>query len=151
MKRAWIVILIPVLLSCHRAPRISDPIAVVLETAHRMTGTPYRYGGRSASGFDCSGLVWYCYDRAGVVVPTDTDHQRKAGSKATGRWKIGKLKAGDLLFFRIDRMFGSPNHVGIYVGNNRMIHASTSRGVVVDDLENTYWKDHFTYARRILK
>lgn len=151
MRKAWILLLIPILLSCHKAPRISNPVAVVLDTAHQMKGVSYRYGGRNPNGFDCSGLVWYCYDRAGIVVPIDTDHLRKAGSKVTGRWNIGKLKRGDLMFFRVDRMFGRPNHVGIYVGNNRMIHASTSRGVVLDSLDNEYWKAHFTYARRIIK
>jgi len=151
MKRAWIFMVLLALTACHRAPETVNPLAVVLDTAHRCAGTPYRYGGRSTGGFDCSGLVWYCYDRAGIVIPVDTDHQRKAGDKVTGSWKPRKFEPGDLLFFRIDRMFGRPNHVGIYVGHNRMIHASSSRGVVVDDLENSYWEEHFTYARRIIK
>lgn len=151
MRRAWILLFVLLLTGCHTKPETANPVAVVLQTAHNAVGTQYRYGGRNTGGFDCSGLVWYCYDRAGIVLPVDTEHQRDAGNKVTGRWKLRKLKPGDLLFFRIDRLMGRPNHVGIYIGHNRMIHASSSRGVVVDDLANPYWKKHFTYARRIVK
>jgi len=134
---------------CHKAPAVRDPVQVVLETGHALKGTPYRYGGRSPAGFDCSGFVWYCYNRAGLVVPATTDTLRKAGKKVTGRFKPEKWKPGDLLFFKIDKIFGRPNHVGIYAGHDRMLHASTSRGVVLDDLNNPYWKKRFVYARRI--
>lgn len=140
------------LAACHRQQGYyANPAAVVVSTAHDLTGSPYRYGGRSPEGFDCSGLVWYCYRKAGIVVPATTDDQRKAGEKVTGRWKLKKLQPGDLLFFRVERWLGKPNHVGIYVGNGRMIHASTSRGVVLDSLDNVYWEDSFTYARRIIR
>lgn len=143
---------IPILTGCHRGPDYyANPIAVVMQTASSMKGTPYRYGGRSPKGFDCSGFAWYCYHRAGLTIPTTTDLQRKSGDKVARSLKFSKLKEGDLLFFKINKFFGRPNHVGIYAGHNHMIHASPSRGIVLEDLDNHYWKKHFVYARRIVE
>ncbi len=151
MKKLALFTLLIMLTGCHKEAYYTNPAAVVVSTAHALTGTPYRYGGRSPEGFDCSGLVWYCYRKAGIVVPVTTDDLRDAGKKVTGRWKLSKLEPGDVLFFRVERWLGKPNHVGIYVGNGRMVHASTSRGVVLDSLDNEYWEDSFTYARRIIR
>ncbi|NOZ13300.1 MAG: C40 family peptidase [Acidobacteria bacterium] len=146
-----LLILLTFMAACHKKPYYSNPITVVLNTAASLQGTPYRYGGRNPRGFDCSGFAWYCYDRAGIVIPATTKQQRKAGKKIARSLKFSKLKPGDLLFFKMKKIFGHPNHVGIYAGHKRMYHASSSRGVVLENLNNRFWKKHFSYARRIVK
>ena len=106
--------------------------ARVLATAERYLGVRYRYGGATPqSGFDCSGLVQYVFARNGVDLPRTSRLQAQAGVAAPET--VDSLRPGDLMLFaskgsRID-------HVAIYVGNNRMLHASAGAGkVVYDDL-----------------
>lgn len=114
------------------------------EYARGMVGKPYRYGGNSPSGFDCSGLVQYSYSRAGLPVPRTTRSQRQS-SVAIGSQA---LRAGDLLFFNQEGQKSS--HVGIYVGDGRFVHApSSGKRVRVDKLDARYWQKHFAGARRI--
>lgn len=120
----------------------------VLIGAMSLVGTPYHWGGNSPQGgFDCSGLVQYVFaEQARLQLPRTTRAQsRLSGSKL----KRGKLRGGDLVFFR----GGSRriSHVGIYVGDKRFVHAPTSGGTVrLDSLDNPYWKKHFRYGRRVL-
>ena len=109
-----------------------------------MVGKPYRYGGSSPSGFDCSGLVLYSYKNAGVALPHSTDKQRSASRPV----KVAELRRGDLLFFNQEgKKFG---HVGIYVGNGKFVHApSSGKSVRSDRLDSPYWKKHLSEARRI--
>lgn len=89
----------------------------VAHTAYDMLGTPYRYGGDTPRGFDCSGLVYYAYRRAGVTVPRDTVQQ----FRHTRTVSLRHLRPGDLLFFRLAGRRVS--HVGIYIGDGKFIHA----------------------------
>ena len=109
-----------------------------------MVGKPYKYGGASPSGFDCSGLVMYSYRQAGRSLPHNTDRQR-----ATSRpVKVSELRRGDLLFFNQEGK--KHGHVGIYVGNGKFVHApSSGKSVRSDRLDSPYWKKHLTEARRI--
>lgn len=91
----------------------------VVATAHRQVGIPYVYGGESRRGFDCSGLVQYVYGKAGVQLPRTADHQFKYGTPV----KIGQAKPGDLMFFNTGGGSGMVTHVGIYMGNQHMLHA----------------------------
>ncbi len=112
--------------------------------AQDMIGKPYRYGGNSPSGFDCSGLVQYSYSRAGIEVPRTTRSQRKSGVSINSQ----SLRAGDLMFF--DQEGRKSSHVGIYIGDGRFVHApSSGKHVRVDRLDAKYWKKHFAGARRI--
>jgi cell wall-associated NlpC family hydrolase len=112
--------------------------------AQNMIGKPYRYGGNSPAGFDCSGLVQYSYSRAGLPIPRTTRSQRKS-SVAVGS---ESLRAGDLIFF--DQEGRKSSHVGIYIGDGRFVHApSSGKKVRVDTLDTTYWKKHYGGARRI--
>lgn len=112
-------------------------------TAVSMLGKPYRYGGYSPKGFDCSGLVYYSYSRAGIQVPRSSEAQRKAARPISSN----NLRKGDLLFFDQD---GKPSsHVAIYVGDGNFVHApSTGKRVRIDRLHDAYWKKHFVDARR---
>lgn len=106
----------------------------ILASAERLIGTPYRLGGESPDGVDCSGLVQYAYSRAGVRVP------RTAAQQFQGGRSQRKVLPGDLLFFRTDGS-GAVSHVGIYAGNGQMIHASSSSGQVRKvSLNQRYWK-----------
>ena len=113
-------------------------------TARKMVGKPYRYGGNSPSGFDCSGLVQYSYDRAGVSVPRTTRSQLKAGTPVAAH----SLRKGDLVFF--DQEGRKYSHVGIYIGDGRFVHApSSGKKVRIDRLDKSYWEKHFVAARRM--
>jgi murein DD-endopeptidase len=109
-----------------------------------MVGKPYRYGGSSPKGFDCSGLVMYSYKNAGVALPHGTDKQRSMSRSI----KVAELRRGDLLFFNQEgKKYG---HVGIYVGDGRFVHApSSGKSVRSDRLDSPYWKKHLSEARRI--
>jgi len=108
----------------------------------RYEGAPYRYGGTSASGFDCSGFIATAFDEAlGRQLPRTTS-QMLASGNVVGR---DQLQAGDLVFFRIK---GKDQHAGIYMGGNSFIHASTSIGVTRSSLNGYYWRDRFSQARR---
>lgn len=144
-----ILILLAVILGgCATEPSIDSPGGGVGAEASRiavsMVGKPYRYGGYSpAKGFDCSGLVYFSFKRAGINVPRSTHAQRKQSRKVSG----SHLSRGDLLFF--DQEGKSSSHVGIYLGNNRFVHApSSGKRVRVDTFTDSYWQHHFVDARR---
>ena len=112
--------------------------------AAQMVGKPYRYGGSSPTGFDCSGLILYSYKQAGVALPHNTEAQRKAARPV----KVGDLRRGDLLFF--DQEGKKNSHVGIYLGEGRFVHApSSGKAVRSDRLDNPYWKKHLSETRRL--
>jgi cell wall-associated NlpC family hydrolase len=108
-----------------------------------MVGKPYRYGGNSPNGFDCSGLVQYSYSRVGINIPRTTRSQLNAGTTVSRT----SLRAGDLVFF--DQEGRKFSHVGIYIGDGRFVHApSSGKRVRINNLNERYWKKHFTAARR---
>ena len=125
--------------------RASDETALkAVGNAGQMIGKPYRYGGDTPAGFDCSGLVRYSYGRIGISMPRATSAQRSA----TTLISVRSLRPGDLLFF--DQEGKKASHVGIYVGDGRFIHAPSTGGHVrTDSLGADYWKKHFVEARRV--
>jgi cell wall-associated NlpC family hydrolase len=128
-------------------PPAADPAqAQALTIARHLVGTPYHYGGDDpASGFDCSGLVYYSHKVAGLPVPRTT-RQQFAATYPVGR---DALAPGDLVFFRIGRR-GKIAHVGIYVGDDEFVHSpSTGKRVQVSDLTNPYWAKRFIRGGRI--
>ena len=110
--------------------------------ALQQVGTPYRYGGNSPSGFDCSGLVQYSYANAGKVVPRTTGGLWQELAPVDNR----DMRAGDLLFFSIA---GKMSHVGLYLGGGRFVHAPSSGKVVsVETLSSDYYRRAFIRAGR---
>ena len=121
-------------------------IKTVLQKALALLGTPYRWGGTEPDkGFDCSGLVGYVFRNAlGVELPRVSRDMAKNGRLITDR---AQLTAGDLVFFG---RRGRVNHVGIYVGEGRFVHApSRGKDVTVSSLEQGYWSGRFLQARRL--
>lgn len=114
----------------------------VTAVAKKYIGVPYKYGGSTPSGFDCSGFVKYSYNKVGEELPRTTSDMYKKGKKISKK----KLKKGDLVFFTTYKKGAS--HVGIYIGNNKFIH-SASNGVRIDELSNSYWKSKYYGAKRI--
>ncbi|HKK72986.1 MAG TPA: C40 family peptidase [Candidatus Krumholzibacteria bacterium] len=118
---------------------------VVVESARTFLGAPYRYGGDDTGGIDCSGLVVRSFGAAGVSMP------RTAAAQAAAGYHVGRpdLRAGDLVLFAGSG--GSVGHVGIWIGGGRFIHASSSRGVVVEQLATRWFADRFVGGRRVLR
>ncbi len=112
----------------------------VVAVAKQYVGAPYRWGGSSPSGFDCSGLVRYVYAQVGVSLPHNAAQQYRLGT-AVAR---DDLAPGDLVFF--DHL----RHNGIYVGAGRFIHArQTGRRVTIASLDDEWYSSHFVGGRRI--
>ena len=121
-----------------------DHHALYLEAAEWL-GTPYRNGGQSRRGTDCSGFVRQVYKAAyGIDLPRSTDQQ----VDATRRVRRRKLREGDLVFFH-GRKKRRVSHVGIYLKDGKFIHASTSRGVMVSRLSEDYWDEHWMRGGRV--
>ena len=128
-----------------RARGIANPMErALVEEAAGWIGTPYLYGGTTRAGADCSGLVMEVYrEVCGVKLPRS--------SAAQSRWCApvapDKMQPGDLVFFAADS--AQVSHVGMFIGDGRMIHASSSRGVMVSALDNPYWLARFHSIGRV--
>lgn len=116
----------------------------LIAEAHKVIGTPYRAGGTTPKGFDCSGFVGYTYKKVGVSLPRASGAMYKKGKPVS----LKQLAPGDLLFFKTSKHKGI-SHVAIYIGNGRMIHATSSKGVKVDSIHQSYWKQRFVGAKRL--
>src|SRR3989338_3938794 len=109
-----------------------------------MVGKPYRYGGNSPQGFDCSGLVQYSYARVGVKLP----HGTRSLLQVSQPVSRDKLMRGDLVFFTQEGKKSS--HVALYLGGDRFVHSpSSGKNVYVAGFNDPYWQRHFTEARRL--
>ena len=113
------------------------------DAAPRWLGIPYRWGGDSRRGIDCSAFVQqYVRENLAVELPRTTAGQRYEGLPI----ERDELRAGDLVFFRRRGI----RHVGVYLSDGEFIHASSSRGVTVSELDNDYWTRHYWMSRRIV-
>jgi len=125
-------------------PKLTERISGVLSKAMSLLGTPYRWGGESTDGFDCSGLVGYVYRSVlGMELPR-VSRQMATTGEAVDR---SSLAPGDLVFFGLR---GRVTHVGIYVGEGRFLHApSRGKDVRVDSLASSYWSGRYLQGRRV--
>ena len=151
--------------SCaHREAHL--PNAALEDAVAAYIGTPYKSGGASATGMDCSGFVMAVYNHIGINLPHNADEQYKSGTKVD----IEELQYGDVVFFNtkplsrvstcaapciflglsVPMVYGI-THDGIYLGDGTFAHACQERGVTVDRMDKAYWKDRFIGARRYLK
>jgi cell wall-associated NlpC family hydrolase len=152
-------ILLIALLGCatnHKSPDFSSysskqPLTTpdqngVIEIALSLLGTPYRFGGTTPQGFDCSGFINYVYRHSvGLVLPRKSHDLARVGKPVAAE----HLQPADLVYFKIERQ--KPLHVGIYIGDGKFVHAPSSRGKVnIQSLELEYWKNRYRGARRII-
>lgn len=122
---------------------------MVLDILHENLGTPYVYGGAWPGGFDCSGIVYYIYHtRLGYDITRCADTQLLYDGVYVSR---DELLPGDLVCFRDPASPWAASHIGIYVGDRMMIHASCSRGLTYDSIDKYYYSSCFVGAKRILR
>src|SRR5690625_1898918 len=129
--------------SNEKAPEdVSYNVDNLVKAANSMLGVKYVWGGQTESGFDCSGFIHYAYNeagRSGARLSTDGYYDRS--------YEVDKPQIGDLVFFSGTYRSGI-SHMGIYIGNNEFIHAGTSTGVTIANLDNSYWSKHFDSFKR---
>ncbi|MBO1004756.1 C40 family peptidase [Pseudogracilibacillus auburnensis] len=123
------------------APAASNEATALIDVAKSLLGTKYVWGGTTLSGFDCSGFIYYAFNQSGKkLVRTNTDGYFDRS------FYVDKPQPGDLVFFRNTYKQGI-SHLGIYIGNNEFIHASSSK-VEITNLNNSYWKSKFDGFKR---
>ena len=118
----------------------------LLNLAKDQLGEPYIYGSIGSYGFDCSGLMYYLYQEFGISLHRTASQQLQDGIVVS---KDG-LQVGDLIFFREPWESYPASHVGIYAGNNKIIHASRTRGIEYADLDFDYFYENYLCARRVI-
>ena len=123
----------------------------IVKFAKKYEGTGYKYAGKNPNGFDCSGFTHYVMKNFGIDLPPVSRYQENEGEKI----QVQGVKPADLLFFRRTKE-GTVFHVGLVISNDsdgiRMIHSSSSRGVVIDNIrENNYWKSKIATARNVIE
>ena len=123
------------------APDLGARLAAL---ANSQLGAPYRFGGDSPQGFDCSGLVRYVFERNGIAVPRTAQAQQRAAQPVAA----DSLRPGDLVFFRVAG--GAVNHVGIFVGDGAFVHAPrTGKPVRQELLGDSYYQRRYAGAGRL--
>ena len=114
-------------------------VDAIIADAKALIGVPYAWAGTTPSGFDCSGFTQYVFEENGISLPRSAAAQWSAGKSVSSPAK------GDLVFF--ETYTSGPSHVGIYLGNGQFINASSSQGVVISDMNNSYWKPRYLGAK----
>lgn len=138
-RLAMVIVSLFVFLSGHYA--FAEELDIVA-FSKQYVGVPYKWGGTTPKGFDCSGFVTYVYREFGVSLPRTAEEQYQRGEKVAK----DDLEVGDLVFFATYKKTAS--HAGIYIGNDKFIHASSNKGVTISDLDESYWRKTYLGARR---
>lgn len=113
----------------------------IIEYAKQFIGTPYLWGGTTPNGFDCSGFIMYVYKKNGINIPRTVIDIWNYGNS------VNELQVGDFVFFETYKK--GPSHLGIYLGNDQFLHAGTSSGVTISDINTNYWSSKYLGAKRI--
>lgn len=148
----FMMILLVMAFGCGTAKKAkvrNNKVNTAISTARSFTGTPYRWGGTTRAGMDCSGLLITSYHAAGVTIPRTAKEQSKFGKKVS-RFE---LKPGDMVFFAAKKGRRKVTHAGMVTEINgkrdvRFIHASSSLGVTENNIFSPYYEKIFVRARR---
>jgi uncharacterized protein YgiM (DUF1202 family) len=124
---------------------VSGKAQQIIANAKKYLGVPYVWGGTTPKGFDCSGFTQYIFRQSGITLPRTTTEQYQIGTYVSK----SNLKPGDLVFLQNTYRQGI-SHVGIYIGDGQMIHASSSKGIVISQLSSSYYTQHYYGARRVI-
>ncbi|MEC5395578.1 C40 family peptidase [Bergeyella sp. RCAD1439] len=129
--------------------KVDRSIEKLLKDAQTYLGVPYKYGGSTRSGFDCSGFTWTVFEQNAYVLPRRSADQAAVGKRVA----IGETRPGDLVFFATSGG-ARVSHVGIVYdvgrdGEVRFIHASTSKGVIISSLNESYWNKAYLHTQRL--
>ncbi|KQL38742.1 hypothetical protein AN960_12230 [Bacillus sp. FJAT-25509] len=123
----------------------SFDVQTLITLSKKYSGVPYIWGGETPSGFDCSGFISYVFKESGLSLPR---------TNVAGYWynssnlkTVDDFQPGDLIFFENTYTYG-PSHMGIVINNNEFIHASSSSGVTISKINNSYWNQHFLGFKR---
>ncbi|WP_425464857.1 C40 family peptidase [Paenibacillus piri] len=121
----------------------SSKASSVISTGKKYMGTPYKFGAKAGQTrtFDCSSFTQYVYGKHGVKLPRTSKAQSKVGTYVSKN----NLKPGDLVFF-----YSPVHHVGIYIGNGKMLHTYGAGGVKITNMNSSFWKSKYKTARRVL-
>jgi probable lipoprotein NlpC len=135
----------------HKARVRNSRVDQVITTARTYTGTPYKYGGTTRAGMDCSALMIHSFRSLDMNLPRSAEDMSKAGKEV----KLKKVQPGDLVFFATGKKKREITHVGLVTekkasDNVKFIHSSTSLGVVEDNLYSSYYRTRFRQARRLI-
>lgn len=123
-------------------------IEQLITEARKWLGTPYVYGGNSRSGTDCSGMIMELFQKVyNIKLPRSAAMQQNYSSEISRN----DLSAGDLVFFCTGKSKSRVNHVGLYIGKGKMIHASSSRGVMESGIEERYWQRTYYSSGRVVE
>ena len=121
----------------------------IIKTAQKYLGVPHCMGGTTMKCMDCSGLLLTVFANYGIQLPHNSEEQARYGKIIAG---MDELKKGDLVFFIGTYKTNSLiTHSGIYVGDNKFIHTSTSNGVTITSLNNLWWKEKFIFGTRVFQ
>ncbi len=127
-----------------RTVPVSGNVKEILTYANTFTGVPYKFGGTTPAGFDCSGYIRHVFQKVGVQLPRQADEQYTVGRKVEKQ----NLQPGDLVFF--ETYEPGVSHSGIYIGDGQFISATSSSGVAVADIDDSYWGPRYVGAKRVL-
>ncbi|WKZ60363.1 MAG: C40 family peptidase [Cyclobacteriaceae bacterium] len=136
----------------HKKARVrEEKVDKVIQTARTFTGTPYRYGGTTRAGMDCSALTIHSFRTLNMSLPRSAEDQSKVGKEV----KLKELQPGDLVFFATGKKRRKITHVGLVTERKgkdlvKFIHASVSLGVVEDNIYSDYYYKRFRFAKRVI-
>ena len=146
------VLIMTLISSCAGSRKVAreQKVNTVVTRARSYIGTPYRYGGTTTLGMDCSGLLMRSFESIDIYIPRTAKEQSSLGKKVS----FDELQEGDLVFFKTFKGKGKVTHAGIVTDSRKkdqltFIHASSSRGVMEANLLNNYYRKAFTKARRL--
>lgn len=133
-------------LPAYSAQDALELMSQIVNISKKYIGVPYVSAGSTPRGFDCSGYTQYVFREAGISINRSVGQQLRNGVIVAKE----DLQAGDLLIFSNTTSVGFASHVGIYLGNGKLIHCGSSRGVTIVELDSAYYTKHYQCARRVI-